>query len=97
MVVEGGRVSRGGASVVPMTKEEARSLVGRTVLLQLRSSRAEHVVIENAAEFIVAISWPGSERRDVVTAGDLLMPLPGEGADPVAVTQAALNDFAAAR
>lgn len=78
-----------------MTKEEARSLVGRAVLYSSGFSEPEKVVITEATEITVEISWPDSERRARVLSG-YLMPLPGEGADPLAAIQARLNDFAAA-
>lgn len=55
----------------------------------------EKVVITKATPITVEISWPDSEQRMRVLPG-CLMPLPGEGADPLAAIQGRLNDFAAA-
>jgi hypothetical protein len=78
-----------------MTKEEARSLVGRAVLYSSGFEEPEKVVITEATPITVEISWPDSEQRMRVLPG-CLMPLPGEGADPLAAIQGRLNDFAAA-
>ena len=78
-----------------MTKEEARSLVGGTVLYSSGFREPEKVVITEATPITVEISWPDSEQRRRVLPG-CLIPLPGEGADPLAAIQGRLNDFVAA-
>jgi hypothetical protein len=78
-----------------MTREEARNLAGRAVLYSSGFSEPEKVVITEVGTIILKISWPDSERCKSVLPRDL-MPLPGEGADPLAAIQAGLNDFAAA-
>lgn len=78
-----------------MTKEEARSLVGRAVLYSSGFGEPEKVVITAMGLLLVEISWPDSERRMPVLSNEL-MPLPGEGADPLEVIQGRFNEFAAA-
>ena len=77
-----------------MTKEEARSLVG-AVLYSSGFREPEKVVITVATPITVGISWPDCEQRMRVLPG-CLMPLPGEGANPLTAIQGRLNDFAAA-
>jgi hypothetical protein len=55
----------------------------------------EKVVITEATPITVGISWPDCEQRMRVLPG-CLMPLPGEGANPLTAIQGRLNDFAAA-
>ena len=79
-----------------MTKEEARSLIGRTVLYtSAYGGEPEKVVITGVGVCLVGISWPDSGRRHFAVSGEL-MSLPEEGSDPLIAVQACLNNFAAA-
>ena len=79
-----------------MTKEEARSLIGRTVLYTSGyGGEPEKVVITDVGVCLVGISWPDSGQRHFAVAGELML-LPEEGGDPLMAVQACLNNLAAA-
>jgi hypothetical protein len=80
-----------------VTREEARGLIGRTVLYSPGNGEPEEVVITYVSLVLVDISWPDREQHKTVLAGQL-MPFPAEGkakGDQAAVCQASLNEVAA--